>query len=70
MAKKSRRLKPAVHSESDAPEPAIIYQDWFDQPEGKEGGSAFAEKRTPRFWAPRDREVGMRAQLLDEKEGD
>ncbi|MCC6226836.1 MAG: enoyl-CoA hydratase/isomerase family protein [Microthrixaceae bacterium] len=47
-----------------------FYPDWFDQPEGKEGGSAFAEKRTPRFWALRDREAGMRAQLLDEYEQD
>lgn len=47
-----------------------FYPDWFDQPEGKEGGAAFTEKRTPRFWGLRAREAEMRAQLLDEYEGD
>ncbi len=33
-----------------------LYPDWFDMPEGKEGGAAFTEKRPPRFWAlPRRR---------------
>ena len=27
-----------------------MYPDWFDMPEGKEGGAAFVEKRPPRFW--------------------
>jgi naphthoate synthase len=30
-----------------------MYPDWFDSPEGKEGGAAFLEKRKPRFWAIR-----------------
>jgi len=47
-----------------------FYPDWFDQPEGKEGGAAFTEKRTPRFWTLRDREAEMRAQLLDEYDQD
>src|SRR3990170_2733159 len=27
-----------------------FYPDWFDMPEGKEGGAAFMEKRRPQFW--------------------
>ena len=30
-----------------------MYPDWFDSPEGKEGGQAFLGKRKPRFWAIR-----------------
>ncbi|MEX0799964.1 MAG: enoyl-CoA hydratase-related protein [Dehalococcoidia bacterium] len=30
-----------------------MYPDWFDSAEGKEGGAAFLEKRSPRFWAIR-----------------
>ncbi len=33
------------------------YPDWFDQPEGKEGGASFSERRTPRFWELRLREA-------------
>ena len=47
---------------------AQIYPDWFDMPEGKEGGAAFTEKRPPRFWALREREAEMRRDLLREYE--
>lgn len=47
---------------------AAMYPDWFDMPEGKEGGDAFVNKRTPNFWAIRKREAEMRAQLLAEYE--
>ena len=30
-----------------------LYPDWFDGPEFREGGAAFAEKRKPRFWRAR-----------------
>lgn len=43
-----------------------LHPDWFDMPEGKEGGAAFMEKRTPEFWAIRKREAAVRKQLLDE----
>ena len=45
---------------------AAMYPDWFDMPEGKEGGPAFLEKRKPEFWAIRKREAEMRQQLLEE----
>ncbi|MDY0067070.1 MAG: enoyl-CoA hydratase-related protein [Steroidobacteraceae bacterium] len=47
---------------------AAMYPDWFDMPEGKEGGAAFAEKRPARFWDIRAREAAMRQQLLEEYE--
>ncbi len=47
---------------------AAMYPDWFDMPEGKEGGAAFVEKRPARFWDIRGREVAMREQLLAEYE--
>ncbi|MFQ5699983.1 MAG: enoyl-CoA hydratase-related protein [Myxococcota bacterium] len=49
-----------------------LYPDWFDSPEGMEGGGAFAAKRTPRFWALRKREGNMRRKLAEEydSEGD
>lgn len=37
-----------------------FYPDWFDMPEGKEGGNSFTEKRPPRFWALREREQELR----------
>jgi naphthoate synthase/2-ketocyclohexanecarboxyl-CoA hydrolase len=43
-----------------------LYPDWFDTPEGKEGGAAFTEKRKPRFWQLREREQRMRQALIDE----
>ena len=46
----------------------MLYPDWFDSPEGKEGGAAFTEKRTPRFWGLRQREAQMRDELLAEYE--
>jgi len=45
-----------------------LYPDWFDMPEGKEGGAAFTEKRPPRFWQLRERERQMRRDLLREYE--
>ena len=45
---------------------AAMYPDWFDMPEGKEGGAAFVAKRKPEFWDIRQRESQMRQQLLDE----
>lgn len=64
-----RILKEAFDREIDAmPEMGVIssqlYPDWFDSPEGKEGGAAFLEKRRPRFWALRGLEAeGRRRQL-------
>jgi naphthoate synthase/2-ketocyclohexanecarboxyl-CoA hydrolase len=45
-----------------------LYPDWFDSPEGKEGGAAFTEKRPPRFWALRQREAQARDELLAQYE--
>ena len=45
-----------------------FYPDWFDMPEGKEGGAAFMEKRRPRFWKLRQREHAMRQQLVKDYE--
>ncbi len=58
-------LKAAFDREIDAmPEMGVIsselYPDWFDSPEGKEGGAAFLEKRRPRFWALRRQEMEAR----------
>ena len=66
-------LKAAFDLEMDGyPEMGVIssrmYPDWFDLPEGKEGGAAFGEKRTPRFWALREREAQMRAELIADYE--
>ena len=46
-----------------------MYPDWFDSPEGKEGGAAFAEKRPPRFWDIRAKEAEARLERLAEDEG-
>jgi len=43
-----------------------LYPDWFDMPEGKEGGAAFSQKRPPRFWRLRARERELRRQLASE----
>lgn len=40
-----------------------MYPDWFDMPEGQEGGAAFTGKRPPRFWAIREREAASREGL-------
>ena len=42
-----------------------FYPDWFDEPEGKEGGNAFVAKRPPEFWRLREREADMRKALVD-----
>lgn len=45
-----------------------LYPDWFDTPEGKEGGQAFVEKRKPRFYELRAREAAARQALGEEYE--
>jgi naphthoate synthase/2-ketocyclohexanecarboxyl-CoA hydrolase len=45
-----------------------MYPDWFDLPEGKEGGKSFVEKRKPRFWEIREQEAELRRKLLEEWE--
>jgi len=47
-----------------------FYPDWFDMPEGKEGGAAFSAKRPPKFWSLRRREAELRRRLVDEYGGD
>jgi naphthoate synthase len=47
---------------------AQLYPDFFDSPEGKEGGAAFLEKRKPEFWTLRQREAELRQELLKEYE--
>jgi len=47
-----------------------LYPDWFDTPEGKEGGAAFLAKRKPGFWKLREREGRSRQALSDEYEKD
>ena len=47
-----------------------LYPDWFDSPEGKEGGAAFAEKRPPRFWDIRKKEAQARQDLAKAYEGE
>ncbi|MBP9800941.1 MAG: hypothetical protein KBD39_12615, partial [Sterolibacterium sp.] len=66
-------LKAAFDQEMDGYKESCIisanmYPDWFDSPEGKEGGSAFVEKRTPEFWSIRNREAEAQAELLKEYE--
>jgi len=39
---------------------SLMYPDWFDSPEGREGPAAFAEKRAPQFWKAR-RETSRRS---------
>ena len=68
-------LKAAFDQEMDAfPNMGVfssrLYPDWFDSPEGKEGGAAFGEKRTPKFWSLRKKEAEMREQLMKDYEGD
>ena len=64
-------LKAAFDQEMDGyAEMGVIssqyYPDWFDMPEGKEGGASFSEKRAPRFWELRAREAEMRRKLIEE----
>jgi naphthoate synthase/2-ketocyclohexanecarboxyl-CoA hydrolase len=47
---------------------AAMFPDWFDMPEGKDGGAAFMEKRAPEFWDIRRREAEARARLLEDYE--
>jgi len=47
-----------------------FYPDWFDSAEGQEGGSAFLEKRTPRFWQIRREEAEARQKIQDDSETD
>jgi len=47
---------------------ASMYPDWFDMPEGKEGGAAFVEKRPAKFWDIRAREAEIHQKLLEEYE--
>lgn len=47
-----------------------MYPDWFDMPEGKEGGAAFLAKRKPGFWKLREREANARQALLDAYQGE
>ncbi|MCP5091935.1 MAG: 1,4-dihydroxy-6-naphthoate synthase [Gammaproteobacteria bacterium] len=47
-----------------------MYPDWFDMPEGMEGGAAFMEKRKAEFWDIRKREAELRQQLIDEYEAE
>lgn len=42
-----------------------FYPDWFDMPEGKEGGNAFVQKRPPEFWKIREDEAKSRETLLE-----
>ncbi|MDP6978186.1 MAG: enoyl-CoA hydratase-related protein [Myxococcota bacterium] len=45
-----------------------MYPDWFDMPEGKEGGASFGERRTPEFWRLREREAKSREELIAQYE--
>ena len=49
---------------------ASMYPDWFDMPEGREGGAAFMEKRKAEFWDIRRREAELRQQLIKEYEAE
>lgn len=68
-------LKAAFDQEMDGyQEMGVIsgeyYPDWFDMPEGKEGGASFTEKRPPKFWSLRKREAEMRQKLIEEYEAE
>ncbi len=63
-------LKAAFDQEMDGyAEMGVIssnfYPDWFDMPEGKEGGNAFVQKRPPQFWKIREDEARARETLVD-----
>ena len=58
-------LKASFDWELDTMPPAgvianTLYPGWFDSSEGKEGSTAFLEKRKPNFWAIRKAEVERR----------
>lgn len=42
-----------------------FYPDWFDMPEGKEGGFAFVEKRKPEFWKLRRSAAEKQRELME-----
>lgn len=46
------------------------YPDWFDMPEGKEGGAAFSAKRKPEFWRIRQAEAEARRKLIEDYEAE
>jgi len=45
-----------------------FYPDWFDSPEGLEGGASFSEKRTPEFWSIRRAAAEAELELLKKYE--
>lgn len=47
---------------------SMMYPDWFDMPEGREGGASFTEKRPPKFWPIRERQAELDAQAMTEYE--
>jgi naphthoate synthase/2-ketocyclohexanecarboxyl-CoA hydrolase len=47
-----------------------MYPDFFDSPEGKEGGAAFMEKRPPRFWQIRAEEAKRREEIFRRPESE
>lgn len=66
-------LKSAFDQEMDGyMEMGIIssmrYPDWFDMPEGREGGASFTEKRPPKFWPIRQRHAELDDQAMAEYE--
>lgn len=66
-------LKAAFDQEMDGyAEMGIIssqrYPDWFDMPEGREGGASFTEKRPPKFWSLRKRQAELNEQFMREYE--
>ncbi len=68
-------LKAAFDQEMDGyAEMGIIssqfYPDWFDMPEGKEGGNAFVDKRRAEFWKIRQQEADARAELAETYEAE
>jgi len=44
---------------------SMLYPDWFDTPEGREGVMAFLEKRKTRFWKIRKQEVELRKKVQE-----
>jgi naphthoate synthase/2-ketocyclohexanecarboxyl-CoA hydrolase len=63
-------LKAAFDQEMDGyTEMGVIssqfYPDWFDMPEGKEGGFAFVEKRKPEFWKLRRQAAEKQRELIE-----
>ncbi len=47
----------------------LLYPDWFDSPEGREGPRAFLERRSPRWWEIRRREAEARQRVWQELQG-